>query len=90
VKVYQTPDASLDQLASAIELQRRLESPKYLQAIRVVESLLEKHPEILVSGEISYGVLLESVKASKLGYNISDIALFVSKNLHERGIKVWR
>ena len=35
VKIYQTPDASPYQVASVVELQRRLESPKYRQAIRV-------------------------------------------------------
>jgi len=90
VKIYQTPDASPDQVTSVIELQRRLESPKYRQAIRVAEKLLIDHPEILESCETRYGDIVEYVKIMKLNYNTSDIIQLVSKNLHERGVKVWR
>jgi hypothetical protein len=77
-------------VSSAVDLQRRLESPKYRQTIWVAEALLKDHPEILRSGETSIGVLLEFMKAMTLTYNRSDITQLVSKYLHERGIKVWR
>ena len=90
VKIYQTLDASPDQVTSVIEQQRRLESPKYRQAIRVTEALLRDNPKILRSGETSYGELVESVKVMRLNYNMSDIVQLVIRNLHERGVKVWR
>ena len=45
VKVYQTPEASDDQIAKAVELQRRLESPKYCLALRYTQVLLEEYFE---------------------------------------------
>jgi hypothetical protein len=90
VKIYQTPDASSDQVTFVIEQHGRLESPKHKEAERVAEDLLKDHPEIRLEGETSYSILQEYVKSMTLFYNRSDITQLVSKSLHEKGIRVWK
>jgi DNA-binding MarR family transcriptional regulator len=89
VTVYQTPEASNDQVAVACELQRRLESPKYVQAARFAQMLLE---EYFSKGrkEITYRDLLEHVREEKLPFIAADIAELAAQYLVERGVKVWR
>lgn len=90
VKLFQTPDASPEQVNQAVELQRRLESPKYLQAVLVSQTLLEDYPLVAARGETSYADIVTTIRRMKIGYSVPDIAQLASRYLHERGIKVWR
>ena len=90
VKLFQTADAMPEQVKEALELQARLESPKYLQAVQVAQAMIEDYPSIRVNGEVRYSEVLEAVKNRKLRLNVSDVASLVSKDLTEEGIRVWR
>jgi hypothetical protein len=90
VRLYQTPDATPEQVTKAVELQRRLESPKYVQAMLVTQTLLEDYPVVVSSGETSYKDIVTTIKKMKISYGVPDMAQLASKYLHERGIKVWR
>jgi hypothetical protein len=76
VKLFQTTDATHEQIKEAPELQARLESPKYLQAVQVAQATIHR--------------LVRVVKNRKLWFNVSYVAFIVSKYLSEEGIRVWR
>jgi hypothetical protein len=88
VTVYQTPEATVNQVAQACELQRRLESPKYRLALRYTQILLEEYIEPRHRQEITYVDLLDELKARRVP-EVKDVAGFVRDLLRERGIKVW-
>lgn len=73
-----------------VELQRRLESPKYMQAVLVSQTLLEDYPVVVINGETSYADIIATIRKMKIGYSVPDIAQLASKYLRERGIRVWR
>jgi hypothetical protein len=90
VKIYQTPDALPEQVSSAVELQSKLDSPKYMQAVLVAQTLLDDYPVVLARGEVSYRDILDIIRKMNITYNIPDIAQLTSKYLHEKGIRVWK
>ncbi len=90
VKIYQTPDAVPEQVSQAVELQRRLESPKYRQAMLVAQTLLDDYPVILSRGKTSISEILNTILKMNITYSLPDIAQLASKILHERGIRVWK
>jgi hypothetical protein len=90
VKLFQTVDASSEQIKEALELQGRLESPKYMQAILVAQAMMDDYPSIRVNGEVRYSDVLKEVKNRKLGLNAPDVASLVSRYLVSEGIRVWR
>ena len=89
VTVYQTPEATSDQVAQACELQRRLEYPKYRLALRYTQVLLEEYFEPKQREEITYRDLLNELKARRVP-ETPDIAELMVPLLLERGVKVWR
>ncbi len=89
VTVYETPEATPDQVAAAIELQRRLESPKYCEAARFAQLLLEEYLS-RGRGEITYRDLLDRVRVANLPYSAPDMAELAAQVLAERGLRVWR
>jgi len=89
VTVYQTPEATPDQIAQTCELQRRLEYPKYRLALRYTQVLLEEYFEPKQRGEITYRDLLKELKARRVP-ETPDIAELMVPLLLERGVKVWR
>lgn len=88
VTVYRTPRGTPDQVAAAVELQRRLESPKYVEAARFAQLLLEEY--IGGRGEIRYRDILEHVREAKLPFAAPDMAELAAQVLTERGVRVWR
>jgi DNA-binding MarR family transcriptional regulator len=89
VTVYQTPEASVDQVAQACELQRRLEAPKYRVALRYTQALLEEYFEARHREEITYVDLLAELKERRVP-EAPDVANLMVPMLRERGVKVWR
>jgi len=89
VTVYETPEATPTQIAAAIELQKRLESPKYRLALRYTQVLLDEYFEPNHCEEITYRELVNELRARRVPETI-DIADFMVPLLQERGIKVWR
>jgi hypothetical protein len=90
VKLFQTLEASPEQIKDALELQGRLESPKYMQAILVAQALMEDYPMIRVNGEVKYSEILDEVRNRRLGIGVPDVASLVSRYLSSVGIVVWR
>ena len=68
VRLYQTPDATPEQVAQAVELQRRLESPKYQQALLVSQTLLEDYPLVVIKGETSYRNIVATIRKMKISF----------------------
>ncbi len=89
VTVYQTPDATVDQVAQACELQRRLEAPKYRVALRYTQVILEEYLEPRHLDEITYRDLLDELRVRKVPEYIN-VADMTAQLLVARGGKVWR
>jgi hypothetical protein len=90
VKIYQTPDALPEQVSRAVELQNRLDSPKYRQAILVAQTLLDDYPNIIARGETTYSEIMNAIRRMNITYSVADIAQLTSKYLYEKGIRVWK
>ena len=73
-----------------MELQRRLESPKYLQAVLVSQTLLGNYPAVAARGETSYADIVRTIRKMGISYGVPDIAQLASQYLYEKGVKVWR
>ncbi len=89
VTVYQTPEATSDQVAQTCELQRRLEAPKYRVALRYTQVILEEYLEPRHLDEITYRDLLDELRVRKVPEYI-DVADMTAQLLVARGVKVWR
>ena len=86
VTIYQTPDATPEQIQHAMTLHRKLESPQYLAAVSATQTILNDY--LSDNKEISFKNLLQYTK--NLGYRDPGIADLVTHLLQEQGIKVWR
>lgn len=73
-----------------VEYQRRLESPRYMYAVRMAQSMLEDYPSIASRGEVSYRDIVRILRGRNKELNVVDVAELVSSILHERSIKIWR
>jgi DNA-binding Lrp family transcriptional regulator len=90
VKLFQTIEASPEQIKEALELQSRLESPKYMQAVLVAQAMLTDFPMLRAKGEVSYSEILDEVRSKRLGLSVPDVAHLVSQYLSNEGVTVWR
>lgn len=72
------------------EYHRRLESPRYMYAVRMAQSMLEDYPSLSSRGEVSYRGIVRILRERDKELNVVDIAELVSSIPHGRGIKVWR
>lgn len=89
--IWQTPEATTDQVFEAIQLHKRLKFPKYNFAETLAQSilndyLLPRHREETTMKDIKE--LIEKKGVSKA--EMYDLTNFVCKYLGEAGIKVWR
>lgn len=82
--------ATTDDVARAIRLHYRAQSPKYRVAEKIASTILTDY--IIKDGkeEIGYWKLFEIVKENKFPYRHSDIAELAADYLSENGIKVFR
>lgn len=89
--VFKVPDADIDQVNAAINLHRKLLSPKYIVAEELAQLLLEEYIEPKGLKEITKREILVFVKKQKVLFVAGDIAELMARYLqHQRGIKVWR
>lgn len=88
--MYQTPDATVDQINEAYELHRKLRSPKYRAAREVAQTILEDYLSKKPTMEITYTEIVVQVKKMKISFNTPDIADLAAKYLHEQGVRIWR
>lgn len=88
--VWQTPDATIDQIHDAHLLHQRLKSPKFRVAEKVAQLILDEYIEPKGIKEISYKEILDFVDGKCYRFRKADIAELAAQSLHERGIKVWR
>lgn len=89
--VYKVPDADIVQVNDAINLHRKLLSPKYRVAEELAQVLLEEYIEPRGLKEITKREILVFVKERKVLFVSGDIAELMARYLqHQRGIKVWR
>jgi hypothetical protein len=58
-----------EQVSCAVELQNRLDSPKYRQAILVAQTLLDDYPIILARGETSYSEIMNAIRKMNITYS---------------------
>lgn len=72
------------------EYHRRLESPRYMYAVLMAQSMLEDYPLIASSGEVSYRGIVRILRGRDKELNIVDVAELVSSVLREGGIRIWR
>ena len=82
--------AEPEQVVKVAEYHRRLESPRYMYAVRMAQSMLEDYPSIASRGEVSYRDIVRILREMNKEPNVVDVAELVSSILHERGIKIWR
>ncbi len=88
--VYKVPDADIDQVNDAINLHRKLLSPKYRVAEELAQILLDEYLEPKGLKEITKREILVFVKKRHVLFVAGDIAELMARYLqHQRGIKVW-
>ena len=88
--IYKVPDADIAQINDAINLHRKLLSPKYRIAEELAQILLEEYIEPKGLKEITKREILVFLKEKKLRER-GDVAELMARYLqHQRGIKVWR
>ena len=89
VVVCNTPDSSAEQIQAVCDLHRRYEDPLYAKALELSKALLM---ECSISGrdELSYGDVVEYLKRKTVPRNVHPLAAQVTRELAERGMKVWR
>lgn len=88
--VWETPDATIDQVNEAIQLHRRTKSPKYRVAEAFAQSYLHDFLEPRGRKETTYRDLLEEAKARGFQepMDIADLACqYFNK---ETSIRAWR
>lgn len=90
VTIYQTPDATPDQINNACQTQRNIDSPNYLSAFKTTQTIIDDYPNITQQKETNYKFILQIVKKTGIHFAISDIADIVTTELQNKGIKVWR
>ena len=88
--VYKVPDSTIDQVHAAVNLHRRLLSPKYRVAEEMAQLLMDEYLEPREMREISYREILTFIKRKHVTFVVPDIAHLAAQYLHERGVKVWR
>ncbi len=89
--VFKVPDADIDQVNDAINLHRKLLSPKYRVAEELAQILLDEYLEPKGLKEITKREILVFVKKRHVLFVTGDIAELMAQYLqYQRGIKVWR
>ena len=88
--VHKVPDATVDQVHEAIKIHRRLLSPKYRLAEEMAQLILDEYIEPRGMEEISYREILVFLREKRVTFVVADIAQMAARNLHEKGIKVWK
>ncbi len=89
--VFKVPDADIDQVNAAINLHRKLLSPKYRVAEELAQILLDEYIEPKGLKEITKREILVFVKKRHVLFVTGDIAELMARYLqNQRGIKVWR
>jgi len=88
--VYAVPDYDPDEIAKAMQIHRRFKSPKFREAHKVTQLILDEYIDMETKNpEIKYMEIMEILK-SRLSSVQPDLADLVAQDLNERGVKVWR
>lgn len=88
--IFGVPNYKPDDVAEALQHHNRLKSPKYREAHKVTQLVLEEYIDMEAKKpEIRYAEIMEILK-SRLSVVQPDIADLVASDLHRQGIKVWR
>lgn len=90
--VWQTPDATTDQVLEATQLHRKLKFPKYNMAEKLAQSILNDYLLPKHRKETTFRDVKEMLEArgSIPKAEMVDVTEFVCRYLGEEGIKVWR
>ena len=81
-------DPALVQEAAVLHV--RFMHPKYREAERVAQAILEEYLEPRGESEVLYRLVLEKVKEIGVKTEIPDVGNLVTKALLAKGIKVWQ
>jgi hypothetical protein len=87
--IWQTFDATPEEIQGTIQLHRCLESPKYCLALRYTQILLEEYFTPKGCCEITYRDLIQEFRDRKVPESFNVVQLTIPL-LIERDIKVWR
>lgn len=89
--VWQTPDATNDQVLEASQLHRKLKFPKYARSEKLAQSILNDYFLAKHREELTFSDLKEMVKATGIPKaEVLDETNFVAKYLEEAGKIIWR
>ena len=89
--VWQTPEATTDQVLEATQLHRKLKFPKYAMSEKLAQSILNDYFLPKHRKETTIRDLKEMVEATGIPKaEVLDVTNFVCRYLGEAGIKVWR
>lgn len=88
--VWALTGATTNDIASAIQLHYRSQSPKYRVAEELASTFLTDYIFKRGIDEIGYSELRDYVRTHNLPFVTSDIAEIAADYLTEQGVKVWR
>lgn len=90
--VWQTPDATVDQVLEATQLHRQLKFPKYNMAEKLAQSILNDYLLPKHRTETTMRDVIEILEGMSTvpKAEMVDVCDFVCRYLGEEGIKVWR
>jgi len=88
--VWALIDAHNDDIARAIQLHYRAQSPKYRIAEEFANSFITDYLDPRGLNEIGYSELFLLIKEKNYPYTPRDLATIASNCLRDKGIKVWR
>jgi len=88
-QVWALVDAHKNDVARAIRIHYRAQSPKYRVAEKLAITILTDYLPKRGTDEIGYSELFQIVKDQNLPYFPKDIALIAADCLKEEGVKVW-
>jgi len=88
--IYAVLDYDPEDVVKAIKTHKRFKSPKYQEAHKVAQLILDEYINMNVpQPEIKYVLILQVLK-SRIKSVQPDLADLVARDLHEQGIKIWR
>jgi len=88
--IYSVVDYDPADLTEAVRRHNRFKSPKYREAHRVAQLILDEYIDMEASKpEIRFTQIMEVLKA-RLRRAQPDLADLVATDLHERGVAIWR
>ena len=88
--IWAFSDASNDDIVQAMNLHKRMLSPKYRVAEEVAQDILDSYLTQRKVEEITYREIIVIVKEMRIPFATPDIADMAAQYLRERGVKVWR